>query len=95
VRPNSRNAEFELSLRRTFATAFAAHPGDVAKALDDASKAHDDENLGYGEGRDAYTRVAFAGTDPLDPATQDDALSFARLAIEVFGPLLEHREGRP
>jgi exodeoxyribonuclease V gamma subunit len=77
---------------RAYAAALATPNGDAARGLDDAHRSYDDENLGYGDGFDPYTRVAFAGTEPLDPTLQAAPLSFASLAVEVFGPLLAHRE---
>jgi exodeoxyribonuclease V gamma subunit len=80
---------------RAYAAALATPNGDPSRGLDDAHKAYDDENRGYGDGFDPYTRVAFAGCDPLDPDAQAAPLSFASLAVEVFTPLLEHREAQP
>jgi exodeoxyribonuclease V gamma subunit len=40
---------------------------------------------GSGEGQDPYYERCFGETDPLDQEFQD-------LAVEIFGPLLEHRE---
>ncbi len=55
--------------------------------------------MGGGDGQNDYVRQVFAGRDPLDagfrfaPGPDGDRLpSFAEVAIEVFEPMLDHRE---
>lgn len=80
---------------RTYVTVLQGKNGTEARALEAARKEFADEHRGFGDGLDAYTSLAFSGASPLGPGTPTTPLSFASLAVAVFGPMLEHREALP
>ncbi len=89
---------FFPSTSRVYVAALRApNPKEPARALEDARRAWDSErgDSSY-ERTDDYNRLAFAGCDPLEAAVVvpdvDAPLTFASVAEDVFGPLLDHRE---
>lgn len=74
-----------------------AKPKEPAQALEDARRAWESEkgDASY-ERQDQYNRLAFMGCDPLESAVVvpdlDQPLTFATVAEEVLGPLLDHRK---